>query len=480
MDFGSALSNLAVNAGQSQIAGVAFADAQATSQMHQMQALAMKKHVEDQAAIQEESKQLTADFRRSAQTADDTLKWARQMSAISLAHGDFEAASNYEAAEKSALDEKKRLLDTAAEETKMRGEGAAKAAFNYMDNPTPEAAQQLALAAQRAGVDPKTIPPADAPAFATWAQGMTKQGMDTAKRIELKQKDDEFRLRQTEIAAEKARADETRRMQIRETAAARAAAERDRADRNAEIARHNQEMEAISKMRLEDKEARDKAKGGKVGLNEQKVSDTIIRNSAQAVRVIDNMLSTPQSAAASLFSQIKGGNLTDSLVKAGGNLLTKEADQEVTAIGAEMGVIIGQIVTAGSGGRAALPIVQSFQQMTTPQVGDTPHMKLLRLANAAEIVKLELKNITPGATEELESSRKDMQKFLGDLPSTKDILKLLPQKDRQQTMSKYMDMVKQSGQLQAQAAALPKDTGGSSSDSSTATSGGWSIKPKGQ
>ena len=467
MDLGSMMGDLITNAGHAQIAGAQQEmrqaqadDTRAQAQMRQMSALSMKQDVADRKAITDETKASSEEFQRSSKTSADIQKLANAKEGSAIAHNQFGMAKEYGEMAKMAEAEQQTALKNKAEEAHQKNEGVANTAAAYEANPSTENAK--ALAAQAAAAGQQNIPATGTPEFASWAVAQKTAAMDSAKRLEWSQKEADIKEKQKETERSHQANEAIRLEGIRATALAREQLEEGRNARAAET-RVNKERLQLDREKWQseqaDKKAATKAAGGaKVGAIEQKVSDTIIRNSAQGVRVIDNMLSVPSSAANSLFGSMKDVTLTDSLVRTGGNFLTKEADQEVTAIGAEMGVIIGQVVTAGSGRGASLPIIQSFQKMTTPQQGDTPHMKLMRLANAGEILQLELTNITPGATKELEDSRSRMLKFLDKLPTTKDVLRLTPAKERGQTMQQYADLQKKIGDTRGQASALPKET----------------------
>ena len=469
MDFGSMLSNLAVNAGGSQIAGVEQAqrvanveDTRAQTQMRQMQALSMKQEMADKADAATDLKAGMSTVQGGIKTQEDIIKGATATMNIAAQKGRYTEVKAMEDLIKGAQTEIKASTDAVAADRQAKAEDAGRTALSYQENPTPAAAAEVVRKAIAAGVPVEEIPPStDKKSFDRWVDSLPGKARSVEKATEYKQAKDKAEADRIEKAREADQRNAAILEGQRSTAEARESNRLTQqmiaANKLAETARHNEAVEAEKNRQAEAKETAKASKGAKVGLNEQKVSDTVIRNSAQGVRVLQNMLELPGSAAQSLFAKIKDTNLTDSLIRTGGNIMTTEADQMVTAIGAEMGVIVGQVVTAGSGRGAALPIVDSFQKMTTPQKGDSQHMKLLRIANAGEILKLELKNITPGATEELEKSRTDMIKFLDGLPSTKDVIRTMPAGGRQQTMQQFMDLSKQASALQVKASALPRE-----------------------
>ena len=312
-------------------------------------------------------------------------------------------------------------------------------------NPTPAAAAEVVRNAIAAGVPVQEIPPStDQKAFARFVDTLPGKARSVERATEFKQAKDKAEADREERIRHDKETEAARLESIRSTAASQANAN---ATRQLAIATMSADRARAEEAKALLKSQSNASARGHIGLREQAISDLIIRNSAQGVRVIDNMMSVPGSAAQSLFTKISDGSLQGSLTKAGGNMITPEADQAVTAIGAEMGLVVGQVVTAGAGRGAALPIVESFQKMTTPQAGDTPLMKVMRLANAGEIMRLELKNIPPGSTDELEESRQNMKDFLGKLPTTKQVLKMMPDAEREHSMGQYMDIVKKSTEM---------------------------------
>lgn len=454
MDFGAILGNLATGAGAVQIATVEQEQRQATAdntkaeaQIHQMSALTMKQDAAARQKTQTEMASATKAFQDGAKTDSDILQFSMKGAATAMANNQFDLAKGYEEMGKLAEGNLKTVAETRAKEQAAASNKLGETAMDYVAAPSEAGAQALVDAAIKSGKDPKTIPARTDPAFASWAQMQTTEGPANEKRVEAMRKDAEIKEKQKET--ERAdRANEALRLEhIQDVKAAQAQAD---ATRQLAITTASADRARAEEARAARREQSNASARGSVSKHEGFIADLTIKNAAQGVRVIDNMMSVPGSAVQSLFTKIADGSLSGALTKAGGNLFTPEADQAVTAIGAEMGLVVGQVVTAGAGRGAALPIVESFQKMTTPQAGDSPMMKVLRIANAGEILRLELKNIVPGGTPELEESRKEMMEFLGKLPSTKQILKAMasqPGAEKEQTMGEYMKMMKQSTEL---------------------------------
>jgi hypothetical protein len=436
MDFGQLISNAAVNAGNVMIAGAeqqqrqaSAENTQAEARMRQMNALMMKQDMEEKKAITTEMAGANEEFGKGAKTDQEVMTYANKGAATAAAHGRFDLMKGYEDMAKSAETALKTSIENKAKETAALHSAVGSAAIDYVNMPSEEGATALRDAAVKAGVKPDSIPLRTDPQFASWAKGMQTYGLDSGKRIEHMDKEQDLKRQQEERERHNKEVEEQRR-----------AAEVDKAAARETTKLLLQQGLEIRRQSMLDREERAK-KGGEAGKVEQKISDGIIRNAAQVQRVLTTSIAATAKSSGSIFTHLGDGTLTEALVRSGTQAITPTDSKAMDSLQAEMGTVMAQILTAGSGRGPNMPLQESMQKLNQTLPTDPPIIKLFRLANAAEAVKLELDNIVPGGTPKLEENRQNMIKFFDKFPSTAELMSQLGEKDPKlgkQLMSDYM------------------------------------------
>jgi hypothetical protein len=405
MDLSAALSNLAQGAGAVQIATTEqearqaeASNAKAVAQMHQMEALSMKQTLDTRKAIAQESQGVVQQFQQSAKTDQDLENFSRQMAAISLGKGDFDGAKHYEEEVKRAADAKKESLANAAAEGHAKNEATAQAAYAYTEAPSTGAADALEQAAQRAGVDPKTIPQRGSPEYASWAVGMQKKAVDSAKRLELKQKDDEFHVRQAEIA-----------QKDREVAQARTLAQQDKAlaqagiaeDRKARLAIERQLADAhTAELRARSEAEAAKAKGGDAAhltAKQRDTADAVAAMAHEGARSLHGFEAMPAGSVAGMFSDLTQHGVTTALTAAGARLITADEAKMFATNAAGFARAVLSSETLGMGRSPTGAQIEDMHRAIVPQEGDGAAVAAYKLAtgNAIILNRLETRHTNP-------------------------------------------------------------------------------------
>lgn len=460
MDFGNLLADTAMGVGRMQIAGTnqdirqAQADMmKATAQEHQLQAMAMQQQQQKRELIATELAPDVEGFKQGMKTEADTLQFAKKGAAVSLANNDFEGAKAYEQMGKMAESSIKSALDQQVAEQGRLRESLGSAAQDFVANPTDDQAEKLLEQAMLSGepMPHATLPDGSPnPEFVQAAKALQYAGLDSGKRIEHKEKLDEI-IAKREATIEQQKAETERKIE----------AERQKAlDRQASLEERRWRDKMMLEIRQQTLDARKEAAASKAsahsgGVIEQKTAHTIIRNAAQVERALGNMMAMSSTATSGMFAHLKAGDVKGALTAASGNVVTPEEQQQMGAVGAELGLVLGQIVTAGGGRGVNQTIVNAFQAMASPQVGDTPSMALFRLGNVAEITRLELENILPGGTPQLEANRQHVIKSLMKIPTPQEIMLAVPAGQRSKLMGQYAADLKKTAALRAEGAAQP-------------------------
>lgn len=405
MDFGNMLSDLAIGAGQSQIAGAeqqqrqAQADnTRAQAQMAQMQALAMKQDMADKKAYAASMAPSLEAFTASAKTDKDILDVSRKGAAEALAHNQFSVAKAYEDMAHLAIANQKEAVQTHALEQHARMEAVGTAALNYDQNPSPATAREMVQAALTAGESVATIPPSSKPDgtpnpdFVNWAKSKKEAGLDSGKRVEFLQKEADIKAKQEELAAQHRQQSEDRAAARSDKALAQQQMHEDRRFRD-------QMLREAQEARREDAKARQEAKaaGTTLTAKQKDTADAVAVMAHEGARSLHGFGQMEAGATTGAFVDLSGHGVMASLTKVGGRVVTDEQAQMLQTNAAGWGRAVLSAETVGIGRSPTAAQIDDIHRAVTPQAGDTYYTAAYKLAtgNAIILNRLETRHTNP-------------------------------------------------------------------------------------
>lgn len=404
MDFGSMMSGLAINAGQTQIAGAEQQQRQATAdntraeaQMRQMQALSMKQDVEDRQALAAEAQGEEQRFAGTAKTEKDSLDHFNKLAEIAVNRHQFTSATAYENLAKNKESSIKTMLEGQMKDKLDKSNVLGASALDYVANPSEATYQAMRDAALRAGKLQEAIPQYGDPKLMGAAQGWTSEGpanearvkhLDEVKRVERedKQKSD-YQKEQQVIERERIAAT----LRAREEGIA---AQNTRAAEN-RIARERLQLDR------EKFQAEKAAVGGPKGVYQKTHPapiETALQNIVAAVgeasNSIDQIMDMPKTATSSLFSDLAKGTVPEALIRGGTQKLTSEEEKVYNMFGAGLSTDIVRAVTIGAGRAGGQQLADEYKRVLMVEKTDSPQMAALKAAYTMQIGRNRLKYLT--------------------------------------------------------------------------------------
>ena len=413
MDFGSMLSTLATNAGNSQIYGVQQqqreANLEATQTSNAIQQMALLTHQQDfegRKAVAADMAVMAKDFQQGAKTQQDVLKLATTGAATALTRNQFGLAKEYEDMAKLAEGNLKSQVEVKAREVQASREASSTLAADYLANPTPDTAQQLAQAALRAGVAPQAIPLSNSPQFAAFAKSQLGASKDGERRLEHMDKESDIKDKAT------ARAEEFKQR------------EQDRALQRSSIALQREQnnmfkREQLDRLRANDEERRAKAAAGgpehltAQGENTVEGVTAATGEAIRGLRIIGDMSTAEKSSA---FAGLHGDGVMSSLTRVGGNVVTPQSSQMYTTATQGLGMEIGRVLTLGGGRGITQAQIDEFQQMIQARPGDTEYTAMFKFANAADILRNRLETLPDSRIKKVRDQQNAYMKELERIP----------------------------------------------------------------
>ena len=404
MDFGSMLSDLAVNAGQTQIAGVEqqqrvanLADTKAQTQMRQMQALSMKQEMDDKIGAAADLKAGMGTVQGGIKTQEDIIKGATATMNLAAQKGRFTEVKAMEELIKGAQGEIKATTDAAIAEKQAKAETAGRSALTYQDNPTPAAAAQVVRDAIAAGVPVEEIPPStDQKAFSRFVDSLPGKARSVEKATEFKQAKEKAEADRIERAREADLREATRLEGIRSAAEGR---EQNNQTRKliASLALAERAREADARQERADARAAEKAKGLQLTAKQKDTSDAVAGMAHEGYRTLHGFNQMLAGTTAGAFQDLNAHTITDSLMKVGGNIITPQDQQMFQTNAAGFGRAVLSAETAGIGRSPTAAQIIDMQRAVVPQEGDDYYTAAYKIAtgNAIILNRLETRHTNP-------------------------------------------------------------------------------------
>lgn len=404
MDFGSAMSQIAVEGGRAQIAGVEQAqrvanveDTRAQTQLRQMQALAMKQEMTDKADAATDLKAGMSTVQGGIKTQEDIIKGATATMNIAAQKGRYSEVKAMEDLIKGAQTEIKATTDAVAADRQAKAEDAGRTALSYQENPTPAAAAEVVRKAIAAGVPVEEIPPStDKKSFDRWVDSLPGKARSVEKATEYKQAKDKAEADRIEKAREADQREKNHLLQIQATAAAQANAD---ATRRLAIATVAASKAAADEARAERQAARDaeKAKGLQLTAKQKDTSDAVAGMAHEGYRTLHGFNQMLAGTTAGAFQDLNAHTIVDSLMKVGGNVITPQDQQMFQTNAAGFGRAVLSAETAGIGRSPTAAQIIDMQRAVVPQEGDDYYTAAYKIAtgNAIILNRLETRHTNP-------------------------------------------------------------------------------------
>lgn len=385
------LANLGLAAGRNLLYGQDFQEKQEDitlkKQQLQMGQMAIQKEQKQQQDEQAVGQFLASEAQADASNVTDPVKAAQTFekgAAKALQMGDFAIAKQMGDLAKGKMDDAKEQATVVAQQLQVKKEDLANAAFDYVNNPSPQVYSDLQKKAVAAGVNPSEIPPPGTPQAATWANKQTLVSKTAAQKADFVQKyaemDDNRREKQQEFNIRQQDLQESRK----QTAMLRESAAEDRK------MRLDMEKERLSLDKEKFKSAQEG--GGKMSVQQQRDTSAIAGAAAEGARNLRNISHFQLGTASSPFQNLSDHGVLDAAARAGTNAFTPETVQMFQTAGAGLATQVARVETLGAGRGGNQAQVDQLEKQLTPVAGDHPLTQLYKVATGAQLLLTRMEN----------------------------------------------------------------------------------------
>lgn len=419
MDFASGLSALATNAGYALQAQQHQAqqqaqldDTRAQVQIRQMQALGMRQELDDRKNREADAKEGFAGLGEGVKSLEGQLKGYENTAAIAASKGHFDTARQMELLARGVQTELKGQREAAYQDLAIKNESAGKAALEYQDNPTPEAAQAVVQKALAAGIPKEQIPPAtDAQAFGRFARSLPTRAMSVEKSVTLKQQEakaTEDRNARTEAQ----RAEHERKLERdRETAAARGD--------SLEIKR------LLARSLIEAREGRGKNADGFRKTHPAQVESgiqMIVGSAGEAMQALENIADMNKGTTGSMFSELQNHNLSDALVRGGTQALTPERQKLYDTMLGGLSTEMVRVLTGGGGRGGTQAMADELRKVLRVEPTDSEGLAMFKLINGVGMLRNRLHFLDNSDSPKMKGLQAELEEKFKSYPTTKEFM----------------------------------------------------------
>jgi len=301
-----------------------------------------------------------------------------QAAVMALQSGDMVGSENMSRLAKQSLDEGKEQVAYQSAQQQLKKEDLAQSADAFAANPTPENAKALHDKAIAAGVNPATIPAnLKSPEGQAWINQQKLASMDAKTKAEFLERAQEHNdQRQQQLREfEERRAD--RRAQMADAAANRALT------RSIEIQRLQ-----LSEKEFEFR----REQTGIGGKQQQATTTALAGASAEALRNLQQMSHFGAGTTSSPFVNLTDHTALQAIAKTGTNNLTPEEVQMFQTSGAGLANQIGRVETLGGGRGVTQAQINQLEKQIIPASGDSRLEAAYKLSTGAQITLTRMKN----------------------------------------------------------------------------------------